>query len=102
MNYESQKVASKKLIFEVEFTGDLQHFDECNEMVEGYLKSFIQLMCHAMWQRDKSFRAMYCVKDKPIVQKRKTHCEVQLPELNGAGKKTQRQVQLPELNGVRK
>jgi len=47
---------------------------------------FIKMMTLAMWQVDQKFRAMYCVKEKPIVQQGKTHADVELPNLNGVVK----------------
>jgi len=86
MNYESQKVAKKKIIYEVEYIGNIEHFETCEEIADEQFRLFIKMMTLAMWQVDQKFRAMYCVKEKPIVQQGKTHADVELPNLNGAAK----------------
>ncbi len=86
MNYENQSVTSKEITYQVRFSGDSEHFEKCHEMLDDWFRLSINFITQAMWQNDHNFKAMYCVKDKPIVQRGKTHADVELPNLNGVVK----------------
>ena len=77
MQNENQSTKTRRFIIEVEVTASDNHFDECSAMTQ----SFVQLLSQFMWQSDPSFKAMWCAKEKVILQRGKSHRDVKLPRI---------------------
>ncbi len=78
MQNENQSTKTRRFIIEVEVTASDDHFEECSALTQ----SFVQLLSQFMWQSDASCRAMWCAKEKVILQRGKSHRDVKLPKIS--------------------
>lgn len=78
MNYPDQTISTRKLVFELEVTGDNEDFELCQRLCD----SFINLVRQVVQVTKVSKRLMWTAYLKPPLSQ-KSHAKVQLPNLNG-------------------
>ncbi len=81
MNVENQAIKTRKLVFELEVTGNDEEFAFCEKLCE----SFISFVRNAVRVTAIDKRIMWTAFTKPMPQSKKTHAQVQLPKVNRNG-----------------
>lgn len=79
MSVENQAIKTRKIVFELEVTGDDEEFALCEKICE----SFIVFVRKAVRVTAIDKRIKWTAFLKPMLQSKKTHAQVQLPHLNG-------------------
>lgn len=81
MSVENQAIKTRKLVFELEVTGNDEEFAFCEKICESFINFVRQVV--RVTAIDKQI--MWTAFLKPMPQPKKTHAHVQLPQVNRNG-----------------